>query len=368
MTLHYGDAVALKPSGAVLVAALVLLPLLLPAVWRRRLLWAAIPLAVAVVVLVVVNGTSVQSPTEYARRALQSPPSTVFLFRAFEIDRIVSPDNGPASREMGQVVERELLTKEPYRSYGVDLDEFFSSGSDRVFADLTSLPGIDLPTVTQEAIRAHPQTFISGIGGTIWAQLWARRVFAPAGAAASDDETGEAASPDFIIVNGRRLPAPGEGQPIPASRTGPAIWTLGGQVREVVAIRDRAPSRVRRPTRRAALRGVRARHGPARGPDSDSGREPGARAPSQSSFEPVSAACLLDRRRPHRSGCATSRTVCRGARPCCCGSRGHRRDVARRPGRARVRRSCHPGLPVARGGRARRCRPTRAATTSRRRS
>ena len=35
--------------------------------------------------------------------------------------------------------------------------------------------------MTEEAIRAHPRAFISGIAGTIWAQLWARRVFAPEG-------------------------------------------------------------------------------------------------------------------------------------------------------------------------------------------
>ena len=343
-----------------------LLPLLLPAVWRRRVLWVAIPLvgrrrrrsSSS-------NGTSVQSPTEYARRALQSPPSTVFLFRAFEIDRIVSPDNGPASRELGQVVERELLTQEPYRSYGVDLDEFFSSGSDRMFADLTSLPG-DRPRGRDRGgdSRHTLRTFIAGIGRTIWAQLWARRVFAPEGAAASDDGTGDAASPDFIVVNGRRLPAPGEGQPIPASRDRACDLDAGRAGPRGVAIADRAPTRVRRPARRAALRGVRARYRPARGSHSHSRREPGARAPSQSGFEPVSAACLLARRRPYRSGCATARTVCRGTRPCCCRSRRHRRDVARRLGRARVLRSCHPGLPVARGGRARRCRPTRAAKTS----
>ena len=232
MTWYYGDAVALDPSGAVLVVALALSLLLLPPLWRRRVLWAAIPLAVVGVALVAIMGSGLQSPTEYVRRAVQSPPTSVFLFRAFEMDRIVAPDNGPASRELAHAVERELLTKEPYRSYGVDLNEFFSSGSDRVFSDMTKLHGIDLPTVTEEAIRAHPRAFISGIAGTIWAQLWARRVFAPAGAAEAADGGGGAADA-FVVVDGRRLPRPSEGQPIPASHVGPVIWTLGGDVREV---------------------------------------------------------------------------------------------------------------------------------------
>ena len=165
----------MRPSGAVLVAALVLLPLLVPPAWRRRLAVLAIPLLVVAFAVVVVMGPNVQSPAEYARSLVQSPPSSVFLFRAFEIDRIVSPDNGPASRELARVVERDLLAKEPYRSYGVDLDEFFSSGSDRIFGDVTNVAGsVDMAAVTQEAIRRHPRTFATGIMRTIWALLRAR--------------------------------------------------------------------------------------------------------------------------------------------------------------------------------------------------
>jgi len=233
MTLYYGDAVDLAPSGAVIVVALALSVLLLPSVWRRRVLWAAIPLAVVGVVVAAVAGPGLQSPSEYVRRAAQSPPSSVFLFRAFELDRTVEPDNGPASRELARKVERELLTVEPYRSYGVDVNEFFSSGSDRVFSDMTKLPGVDLPAVTDEAIRAHPGAFFSGIAGTIWAQLWARRVFAPEAAPGNGGGSGSETDDAFVVVNGRKLPRPSEGQPIPASHVGPVIWTLGGDVREV---------------------------------------------------------------------------------------------------------------------------------------
>jgi len=234
MELRYGDAVALPPNGAAAAVAVVLLLVLVAARWRRRALVLAIPLVVGAAALLVMRGVDVKSPTEYARSAVQGPPSSVFLFRAFEIDRIISPENGPASREMAGVVERELLTLEPYRSYGVDVDEFFSSGSDRVFADLTSLPGVDLEAVTREAIRAHPGAFAAGIGRTIWEQLWVRRVYAPVQSADDGEDTVGSGEPEFIVVNGRKLPRPSEGQPIPASRTGPAIWAQGGgSVREV---------------------------------------------------------------------------------------------------------------------------------------
>jgi hypothetical protein len=118
------------------------------------------------------------------------------------------------------VVERELLTDEPYRSYGIDVDEFFSSGSDRMFVDLNRLGGrADLQEVTREAIRAHPGAFARGIAGTIWAQLWARRVYAPE--SPSGGEEAEPADPPVVVVDGRTLPRPSEGEPIPTSRAGP---------------------------------------------------------------------------------------------------------------------------------------------------
>jgi hypothetical protein len=227
--LRYSDAVALKPSMAVCATALLLLPLFFPAVWRRRVLVLALPL---LVVTVAIWGLSVQNPVQYVRTLAQSPSSSVFLFRAFEVDRIVSPDNGPASRELARVVQRELLAQEPYRSYDIGLDEFFSSGSDRMYVDLASLAGADLNAVTEEAILEHPWTFTSGVARTSWAMLWDRRVYGP-------EDTGEeeASAPPgqegTVVIDGRTLPRPSEGEPIPASRFGPAIHTLRGPVREV---------------------------------------------------------------------------------------------------------------------------------------
>ena len=225
--LRYGDAVAPKPSTAALVAASVLLPLLFAAPWRRRLVSLALLAAVGAVA---VKGSSLHDPGQFARSLAPSPGGSIFLFRAFEIDRIVSPDNGPASRTLGTVVQRELLSKEPYRSYGIGMDEFFSSGSDRIFQDLQTLGGsVDLPAVTREAIRRHWSTFAAGIARTNWAMLWTRRVYAPESGRSSPG----ASTTDFIVVDGRRLPRPSEGQPIPSSRFSPRIGTVGGQAHEV---------------------------------------------------------------------------------------------------------------------------------------
>jgi hypothetical protein len=219
---HLGDAVGLRPSTAVLLTALALCALFLPGVWRRRAALVAVPVLVVAVAIVAVRG--LPNPVEFGRTLAQTPSSSVFLFRVFEMDRIVEPENGPASRKLARVVESDLLTQEPYRSYGIDLGEFFSSGSDRMFVDLTSLGGVvDLQAVTDEAIRAHPWAFGKGIAGTIWEQLWWRRVYAPE--ATSDAAAGP--EPPSVVVNGMELPRPSEGEPIPTSRAQPPLLDNG---------------------------------------------------------------------------------------------------------------------------------------------
>jgi Glycosyltransferase family 87 len=230
--LRYGDAVGLEPSAAVLVTALVLLPFLLPLRGRRHVAGlAGLALACAAAV-VVVGGWRPHNPVSYVQGAAQMPSGQVFFYRAFIEAKIVHPDNGPASRRLAEEVRRDLLAKEPYRSYGVDLDEFFSSGSNRVFGDMQGLSGVDRSAVTREAIREHPGTFVRGIGRTFWEQLWSARMYAPF-VEASTSEGGDGGGAEEVIVSGRRLPRPTDGEPIPASRFGPNLWTLGGGAREV---------------------------------------------------------------------------------------------------------------------------------------
>jgi hypothetical protein len=222
--LRWGDAVGLKPSTGLLGLAVLAVPLLLPSPWRLR---AGVVAAVLVVAALAVKGVPGQTPAAYARSVVRNE-SNQFLYRSFELDRLMAPENGPASRRLAQVVQRELLRREPYRSYGVDVHEFFASGSDRVFGDLTGVAAAgDLATATREAIRRHPRTFLSSIGHTLWDQLANRSVFAP------DNLDQPAAPPTNVVVEGRELPKPSEGQPIPASAIGPLLWTPGGRAHEV---------------------------------------------------------------------------------------------------------------------------------------
>jgi hypothetical protein len=222
--LRWGDAVLLKPSTGLLGLAVLAVPLLLPSPWRLR---AGAVAAVLVVAALAVKGIPGQSPATYARSVVRNE-SNQFLFRSFELDRIMAPENGPASRRLARVVQKELLPREPYRSYGVDVHEFFASGSDRIYGDLTGVADpADLAAATREAIRKHPRAFFSSIGHTLWDLLANRSVFAP------EDVAQQPPPQPNVTVNGEALPKPTEGQPIPASRIGPLLWTPGGTAREV---------------------------------------------------------------------------------------------------------------------------------------
>jgi hypothetical protein len=229
--IRYGDAVTLRPSTGLIAIAVLLVPFLLPSPWRAR---AGAVAALLVVAGLAIKGVPGQTPAEYTRSVVRNE-SNQFVYRSFELDRVMAPENGPASRRLARVVQRELLTKEPYRSYGIDVHEFFSSGSDRVFGDLTGVarPG-DLAEATREAIRRHPGAFASSIGRTLWDQLANRPVYAPEQVTAARTQTSsQPGQTEFIVVKGRRLPKPSEGQPIPASAIGPLLWTPGGSAREV---------------------------------------------------------------------------------------------------------------------------------------
>lgn len=147
-------------------------PLVFAAVeWRRRLAWAGAFLGTAVVLL---GGWATYNDVRFddfavARNVGGSAP----MYRVQGVDRLVAPENGPASRELGHAVATDILTREPYKSYGVDLREFFMSGDTRMWADLASLSdrrwGWDsdyskLSAVTWEAVKAHPRGYARAVG------------------------------------------------------------------------------------------------------------------------------------------------------------------------------------------------------------
>ena len=144
------------------------------------------------------------------------------------------PENGPATRELERAVARNLLPFEPYRSYEIDLERFFSSRSARMHEDLTGLSdrvwGWDddyrhLSRVGREAVLAHPGAYARGVARDL-KNLLVWPLYAPV----TDTE---AAPSTRVPVADRQLPVPGEGEPIPAARQSGYISTPDGRIREV---------------------------------------------------------------------------------------------------------------------------------------
>jgi hypothetical protein len=218
-----------RPGNQVLVVfALLPIALLLP--WRARLLGAAVFVAAAVVPL---GLWATHNGVRYGDYVVtRGAGAFVPFFRLFSYEHAVSPANGPASRELAWAVERELLPFEPYRSYRITLDEFFSAGDVRMHEDLVNLSdrvwGWDddyakLRAAAWEALRTHPGRYAKGVAGTVARELWTASVYlqptAGEGAPAGADLSG--------------LPVPSEGALIPAARMGLYSTTPDGSIREV---------------------------------------------------------------------------------------------------------------------------------------
>jgi Glycosyltransferase family 87 len=215
-----GILALIRPGNQTLLV-LVVLPLLMAATWRLRLVSAA---AFVVPAVILIGGWAIHNGIRYDNYTVaRGGNATVPFFRAFVTDKIVRPDNGPASRELAQAVRRDLLRKEPYRSYGITLDDFFREASPRMQVDLLALSDRLkgwhsnyhwLRDVGVEAVRTHPARYTRGVLGSI-SGMFRDGLFRTPTATTSVAPTGGGAG---TVVAG--LPKPSEGEPIPAAHEG----------------------------------------------------------------------------------------------------------------------------------------------------
>ena len=220
----------------VLVAAV---PLVLRLPWRRRL---ACTTACAGVAIAILGSWTIANGLRYHDYTVARGSGAFFPFyRAFTTDHIVRPGNGPASRELADAVRTELLTEEPYRSYGITLDEFFRRGGPRQFEDVVGITdrlwGWDsdyahMRAVGIEAVEAHPLRYASGVAKTTFEELW-RPLFValPGGEVDTPSTTSKRAAPRQPAAR-PALPVPSEGEPIPAAHQGFFSTTPDGHIRE----------------------------------------------------------------------------------------------------------------------------------------
>jgi hypothetical protein len=224
-----GILALVRPANQVLLV-LALVPLFaLRGSWRTRIV-ATFAFVVPAVALM--GAWTVHNGLRYDNYTLaRGGNTTVPFYRAFVTDKIVRPSNGPASRELARAVQRELLTKEPYRSYGINLDRFFSEASSRMQEDLVALSDREkgwksndrwLRDVGVEAVRAHPGRYVRGVTGTLWGMLTQSLYRSPSSSDGGGGSAngGSSGGGETVVINGRRLPKPTEGEPIPAAHEG----------------------------------------------------------------------------------------------------------------------------------------------------
>lgn len=235
--LGIGLMALIRPGNQSLVVV-ALVPLLVRAPWRQRLLSAGAVVACTAAVLVpytVYNGVRYDDYA-VARGANAVSP----FYRVYVLEHLVSPENGPASRELARAVERELLPEEPYRSFGITLDRFFAEGSPRMWEDLVNLSdqvwGWDsdygkLRAVAFEAIRRHPGAFARHMVEQFLLTLWKPEFYIPDGARRATGEESSDAEDETGV--GAGLPEPSGGEPIPSARMGLYSTTPDRSIREV---------------------------------------------------------------------------------------------------------------------------------------
>ena len=233
-------ATALARPGFQVLVLVAALPTALPLPWRERLGCAA---ACAGVALALLGSWTVMNGLRYDDYTVARGSGAFFPFyRAFTTDHIVEPGNGPASRALAQAVRKELLPEEPYRSYGITLDDFFTRGGAREFEDVVGITDrlwgwnsdyAHMRSVGIEAVEAHPLRYLSGVGKTTLAELWKPLFVAlPSGGVQAASADVEDASDVSAQARRPGLPVPSEGEDIPAAHQGFFSTTPDGHVRE----------------------------------------------------------------------------------------------------------------------------------------
>ena len=222
----------IRPASAVLLVLASIVALLQPGSLFTKIRNAGAMAATGVVLLI---GWAGYNKVRYGDFTISRPaPLNVPFFRLFMMDRLIRPENGPASRALANAIETDLLAREPYRSYGVTVDYFLKSGHRNMLSDLGPMSdrvwgwNSDYEVIkraSREAIRSDPAGYAKAVTMTAIKTL-SEHSYAPVAPWPPRAPTIRCelacSGPGTVIRNGKSLPAPF--YPDEAITTGHSYW------------------------------------------------------------------------------------------------------------------------------------------------
>ena len=248
-----------------------------------RLAWRV---AFVVPAVVLIGGWAVHNGIRYGNYTIaRGGNATVPFFRAFVTDQHRAARRTARRRELARAVQRDLLPKEPYRSYGITSTSSSRRRARGCRSTCSRSPtgsGAGTATTTGCATSASRRcgptrrTYARGVAGEHVRDCCS----SPALPRTAGRPPVARRTPATVDVGGEALPAPSEGEPIPAAARGrrhdPGRKHLHG-----LDVADGAPPGLRPSRREAALQRPPPPDGRARREPAGPRRERVARAPPQ---------------------------------------------------------------------------------------
>ncbi len=166
--------ILIRPSSQYFAIA-AFLPFLIKSYSFKKRLYSSIVFAIVLIFLLTIY--SEINLLHYGDFTIsRGTKATMPFSRVYTTDRIVRNDNGPYSKALESAIEKDLLQKEPYKTYSISSDVLFIAGSARMWSDLVSLSnriyGWDsdydnLLHVSIEAINKYPKIYLKGYLSTL---------------------------------------------------------------------------------------------------------------------------------------------------------------------------------------------------------
>lgn len=167
--------VLIRPANQVLLPLAVAAPLVAYVAWRRRLVLAAATVAAAVLPLAawaIHNGIRYDDAT-----VARGGRAWVPFLQVFTSNGTIAPRNGSASKRLGELIDDDVLSREPHVGLDVSLDAYLRNGTNYETVRLIALSDTVLGRGENydvlfdsalEAIREEPGVYLRGVADTFW--------------------------------------------------------------------------------------------------------------------------------------------------------------------------------------------------------